>query len=464
MLKLYNTLSRSKEEFKPINENNTGLYTCGPTVYNFAHIGNLRTYVFEDILKRVLLVNGYNVKHVMNITDVGHLTDDADEGEDKMLAGARREKKTVWDIAKFYENAFFADTEKLNILDPDIKCRATEHIDDMIKMIQKIEENGYTYKAGGNVYFDITKFEDYGKMALLDKSELKAGARITVDENKHNPHDFVLWFTKSKFENQTMQWDSPWGRGFPGWHIECSAMSVKYLGEHFDIHCGGIDHIPVHHTNEIAQTEAAAGKKWVNYWIHGEFLVMKDGKMSKSKGGFITLKTLEDEGYDPLVYRYFLLGAHYRAQLIFKWEALDAAANALTKLKDRIHELKDKAKEDKGLREDRIVKYWSKFLDSLNDDLNVPQGLALLWTVLKDSELTAAEKIELSGKFDEILGLKLLETEQGVLDSDIEELIEERIQARKDKNWARADEIRNKLDEMGIILRDTPEGTTWRKK
>ncbi|MBN2190641.1 MAG: cysteine--tRNA ligase, partial [Candidatus Aureabacteria bacterium] len=330
---LYNTLSKSKTAFKPIRDTEVGIYACGPTVYNFAHIGNLRTYIFEDLLKRVFLYNGYKVKHVMNITDVGHLTSDADEGEDKMLLGAEREGKSVWDIAKFYEKAFFKDTEKLNIIGPDIRCRATEHIQDMVNLIGRIEANGFTYVSGGNLYFDIEKFADYGKLSGLSLQDLRAGARIEVDANKKNPHDFVLWFTKSKHGNQDMQWESPWGRGFPGWHIECSAMSMKYLGEHIDIHCGGIDHINVHHTNEIAQSEAATGKKWVDFWLHGEFLIMDKGKMSKSAGEFTTLNTLTDKGFDPLDFRYLCLGAHYRTQLAFSYEALESARNGLKNLR-----------------------------------------------------------------------------------------------------------------------------------
>ena len=324
-LKVYNTLQRQIEPFHPIEEGRVSFYACGPTVYNYAHIGNLRTYVFEDILRRSLEYFGYEVQHVMNVTDVGHLTDDADQGEDKMEVSAREKKMSVWEIAEFYANAFFKDLEKLNIEPPTKTCRATDHIGDMIGLIKRLEEKGYTYVAGGNVYFDISQFPDYGKLALLDRQDLKIGARVERDPNKRNPRDFVLWFTQSKFEHQTMQWDSPWGRGYPGWHVECSAMSMKYLGEQFDIHAGGVDHIPVHHTNEIAQSEAATGRKWVNYWLHGEFLVMKGAKIAKSAGNSITFSVLEEENFEPLDYRYFCLGGHYRSQLIFTKEALEVA-------------------------------------------------------------------------------------------------------------------------------------------
>ncbi|MFP4373867.1 MAG: cysteine--tRNA ligase, partial [Spirochaetaceae bacterium] len=342
-LRLFNTLGRTIQQFVPIDDNRVGMYTCGPTVYQYAHIGNLRSYVFEDELRRALEYFGYEVRHVMNVTDVGHLTDDADEGEDKVIKSAREMGKTVWDIAEHFTEAFFNDVKKLNIEQPTVICKATDHVDDMIEMIKRIEANGYTYEAGGNIYFDTGKFPNYGELALLDRQEQRAGARIEVDENKRHPRDFVLWFTKSKFENQAMVWDSPWGRGYPGWHIECSAMSTKYLGEHFDIHTGGVDHIPVHHTNEIAQTEAATGHKWVNYWIHGEFLLMDTGKMSKSRGNFVTLGVLEEEGFEPLDFRYFCLSGHYRTQLQFSYDALNAARQSRRNLLDRIAAVKEAA-------------------------------------------------------------------------------------------------------------------------
>ena len=470
-LRIFNTMGREIQEFVPIEEGRVGMYTCGPTVYNYAHIGNLRTYIFEDILRRTLEYLGYRVTHVMNVTDVGHLTDDADEGEDKVLKSAREKGKTVWEIAEFYTRAFFDDIDKLNIERPTIVCKATEHIDDMINLIKRIEKNGYTYESGGNLYFDISKFKDYGKLALLNIEDLKAGARIGIDKNKKNPHDFVLWFTKSKFEHQAMMWDSPWGRGYPGWHIECSAMSMKYLGDHFDIHCGGIDHIPVHHTNEIAQSEAATGKKWVNYWLHGEFLVMAKEKMAKSAGNFITLSTLIEKGYDPLDYRYFCLGAHYRSQLQFSFEALDSARNARLSLVDRIARLKESVGEEnsgvRGSAETGGVKnrYLEAFERDITDDLNVPRALADLWNMLKDSSMGDAEKLSTALVMDRILGLRLDEAKipELKLDDEIVAMIEERKRARANRDFKRADEIREKLRERGIILEDTPDGVRVRK-
>ncbi len=444
--------------FKPIKNAGAGIYACGPTVYNFAHIGNLRTYIFEDLLKRMFIYNKYKVKHVMNITDVGHLTSDGDDGEDKMLLGAKREGKSVWDIARFYEKAFFEDTGKLNILNPDIKCRATEHIQDMINLIKRIEENGFTYVSGGNLYFNIEKFKDYGKLSGLSLSDLKAGARIEVDENKKNPHDFVLWFTKSKHGNQDMQWESPWGRGFPGWHIECSAMSVKYLGECIDIHCGGIDHINVHHTNEIAQSEAATGKKWVNFWLHGEFLIMDKGKMSKSAGEFITLKTLTDKGFEPLDFRYLCLGAHYRTQLAFSYEALEGARNGLKNLRRKIIELDNlpahiscnKKKED----------YRKKFNLLINDDLNIPQALAFLWDLIRDETISPEDRLKLVYEFDEVLGLGIRDNfaKRTKVPEDVHLLLDKRMKARADKNWKEADRLREEVFKKGFKVEDTPGG------
>jgi cysteinyl-tRNA synthetase len=493
-LRLFNTLGRETQRFVPIDDNRVGMYTCGPTVYQYAHIGNLRSYVFEDVLRRALEYFGYEVRHVMNVTDVGHLTDDADEGEDKVIKSAREMGKTVWDIAEHFTEAFFTDIEKLNIEQPTVVCKATDHIDDMIEMIKRIEANGYTYTAGGNVYFDTSRFPNYGELALLDRQEQKAGARIEVDENKKHPRDFVLWFTKSKFENQAMIWDSPWGRGYPGWHIECSAMSTKYLGEHFDIHTGGVDHIPVHHTNEIAQTEAATGRKWVNFWIHGEFLLMDTGKMSKSKGNFVTLGTLEEEGFEPLDFRYLCLGGHYRTQLQFSYDALNAARQARRNLLDRIAQIKEAAgegaadaaraaaastpagsepagsepagSEPAGLGE-RARGYLEAFGQHLADDLNVPKCLADLWGAVKDDEVPPAETLTLAARMDRLFALDLLEakasTDTSLLEDDIRRLVEERTEARKNRNFARADEIRDMLADRGIILEDTPDGTRWKK-
>ena len=469
-LKLYNTMGRTIQDFKPINESEVGLYGCGPTVYNYAHIGNLKTYVFEDLLRRTLEYLGYNVRHVMNITDVGHLTDDADDGEDKMEKSAREKGQTVWEIAEFFTKAFFADTEKLNILNPHVSCKATEHIQDMIDLIKTLEDKGFTYEAGGNIYFSIDKFPEYGKMALLDRQKLSAGARIEVDSNKKNPHDFVLWFTNSKFENHAMLWDSPWGRGYPGWHIECSAMSMKYLGEQFDIHCGGIDHVSIHHTNEIAQTEAATGKKWVNYWLHGEFLVMNKAKMAKSAGNFLTLSVLEEKGYDPLDYRYFCLGGHYRTQLQFSWESLDSAKTARKNLVERVAQfLESSSKKDISSLSGAASGYLEDFKNSISDDLNLPKALAVVWTLLKDKELSDSDKLTLILDFDRVLGLNLElsaaagEKENENIDQKVLDLIKEREEARKVKDFARSDEIRDQLKDMGIEIKDTADGTKWKK-
>ncbi|MDX9801071.1 MAG: cysteine--tRNA ligase [Spirochaetia bacterium] len=468
-LRLYNTMGREIKEFIPINKGEALVYACGPTVYNYAHIGNLRTYIFEDILRRVLEFSGYKIKHVMNVTDVGHLTDDADSGEDKMEKSARETGKTVWEIANYYTDAFFRDIESLNIQKPEIICRATEHVDEMIDLIKKLEDKGYTYVSGGNVYFSIDKFPDYGKMALLDRQNLQAGSRIEVDSNKKNPHDFVLWFTKSKFENHAMLWDSPWGRGYPGWHIECSAMSMKYLGESFDIHCGGIDHINVHHTNEIAQSEAASGKKWVNYWLHGEFLVMNKSKMAKSAGNFITLTALKEKGYDPLDYRYFCLSGHYRSQLQFSFESLDAARSARVNLVERVKALNvESGGKVSGILSDKGLSYLEDFKAGMEDDLNCPKMLAVFWTMLKEQNLDAGEKLGLALIFDQITGLGLAEKKdekevEAELDENVRRLINEREEARKSKDFSRSDAIRNELKTLGIEIKDTPDGTVWKK-
>lgn len=467
-MRLYNTLHRNIEEFIPISEKNVGLYCCGPTVYNYAHIGNLRTYIFEDLLRRTLEIGGYEVLHVMNITDVGHLTGDDDDGEDKMMKSAREKHLSVWDIADFYTNAFFADTDRLNIRRPTNICRATNHIGEMIGLIKRLEERGFTYQTGGNVYFDISKSKNYGELALLDRQELMAGARIQVDENKRHPHDFVLWFTNSKFEHQAMLWDSPWGRGYPGWHIECSAMSMKYLGEHFDIHCGGIDHIPVHHTNEIAQSEAATGKKWVNYWVHGEFLVMETGKMAKSAGPFVTLDNIIDMEYDPMDYRYLCLGAHYRSQLSFSYNSLDSARSSRLSLFNKVLELKEQAVNEEDTKESTEVhKYGQRFDQYVSNDLNVPRALAELWGLLKNRSLPAGVRLEEACRMDRVLGLGLEELEPDIeeeLSPEERELIKERERARNEKKFQKADELRNILLEKGIVLKDTPQGTEWVKK
>lgn len=463
-MKIYNTLSKKKETFQPLNKNLVGLYTCGPTVYNYAHIGNLKTYIFEDILKRALLYNGYNIKHVMNITDVGHLTSDEDEGEDKIDVAVKREKKTPAQIAQFYTDAFKEDISRLNILPPDIWCKATEHIADMIELIKKIEKNGYSYIGkNGNVYFDTSKFKNYGKLAKLDLESLKAGARAEIDEEKKHPRDFVLWFSTkgSKFKGHILKWGSPWGEGWPGWHIECSAMSMKYLGESFDIHCGGVDHIPIHHTNEIAQAESATSKKWVNYWLHGEFLIMKRGKMAKSAGGFVTLKTLTSENYSPLAFRYMCLNTHYRKKQNFDWKGLKSAQNALSTLKEniRIIEQTDNAgtKKTEG--------YGKKFLEAVNDDLNMPKALEIVWKLIRDEKRIAnKDKMKILKDFDKVLGLDLGKTDKEEISKEIAGLINKREEYRKTKQWNKADQVRKQLLEKGIILQDTSEGTIWKKK
>ncbi len=474
-LKLFNTLTRKKEPFEPLDPKEVRMYTCGPTVYFYTHVGHARTYLFEDILRRVLEYNQFKVKHVMNVTDVGHLTSDADEGEDKMDKAAKKEGKSVMEIAEFYTKVFFDDMKKINTLSPHITCKATEHIPEMIKMIQRIEKNGYAYVAGGNVCFDIAKFKHYGELAKLNMDELQAGARIKVDTEKRNPHDFVLWFTESKFKNHLLNWKSPWGEeGYPGWHIECSAMSIKYLGEQFDIHCGGIDHIPVHHTNEIAQSEAATGKHpWVKYWLHGEFLVLDKEKMSKSLGNLITLTSLQEQGFDPLDYRYLCLNTHYRIPMAFTVEALQAAKNAFSGLKDRILDLK-KHPSSKGDAE----KYEDAFLEDINDDLNMPKALATMWGLVKDENLGNKEKLATLMKFDKVLGLgldkikgqtiqskdnKITFTYDAIIKEELIALIDKREELRKAKKFAESDAVRKEIESKGYILEDSKEGVKVKK-
>jgi len=473
VLKLFNTMGRSLQEFSPLSPGKVGFYGCGPTVYNYAHIGNLRTYVFEDILVRTLRRFGYRVDHVMNVTDVGHLSGDDDTGEDKMVRSAKERGESVLQIAKFYTDAFFADTDRLGIVRPTVVCKATEHVGDMIDLIARIEAKGYTYMSGGNLYFDVGKFPKYGELANLRMDDLKAGARIEVDENKKNPYDFVLWFTKSKFENQALVWDSPWGRGYPGWHIECSAMSMKYLGESFDIHAGGIDHVPVHHTNEIAQSEAATGKTWVKYWMHAEFLIMDKGKMSKSKGGFLTLQSLIDSGLDPLDYRYFCLGGHYRSQLTFSWESMEQAKASRKALAEKIIDLREKAGKALLPKPSELApaaaERLARFDESLADDLSVPRALAELWQLVRDPQIPPAHALSAAIEMDSVLGLGLASAhrQESSLDAalvgEIERLVGERAAAKKAKDWASADAIRVALKGMGIALEDGPTGTIWKK-
>lgn len=456
ILRLYDTYTRSVREFQPLHAPEVGLYTCGPTVYDYAHIGNLRTYVFEDVLRRVLEFNGYTVKHVMNITDVGHLVSDADTGEDKMEKGSRRAGKSAWEIAESYTQAFQADMRHLNIQEPTIWCRATDHIPDQIAFIQCIEANGFTYRASDGIYFDTSKQPDYGYLARLDVEGLQAGARIDMAE-KRNMTDFALWKFSPPGQKRQMEWDSPWGKGFPGWHIECSAMSAKYLGQFFDIHCGGEDHIMVHHPNEIAQTQACYGTRLANFWMHGYFLQLDSAKMAKSAGGFLRVQTLIDRGYDPLAYRMFCLSANYRAKLNFTWESLDGAATALNRLRLATYEWGEPGVLDEG--------YMDRLAEQINDDLNMPRALALTWDLVK-SDLPASTKKATLLQFDKILGLRLAEWQpkEETVPDEIVALVQQRQQARKDKRWKDADALREQVTAAGYEIEDTPQGPRVKKK
>ena len=473
-MKIYNTLTRQVEEFVPNEEGKVKMYTCGPTVYHFAHIGNLRTYIMEDALDRFLRYYGYDVLRVMNITDVGHLTSDADTGEDKMLKGAKREHKTVMQIAEFYKDAFFADCKKLNIRTPDVIEPATGCIDSFIETIESLIEKGYAYIAGGNVYFDTSKVEDYNALTGHNSEDLKVGVRddVSEDDNKRNKSDFVLWFTKSKFDSQELKWDSPWGVGYPGWHIECSCISMKHCGEYLDIHCGGVDNIFPHHTNEIAQSEAYVGHKWCNYWFHVQHLNDERGKMSKSSGEFLTLSLLESKNVNPLAYRLFCLQSHYRKPLVFSWETLANAEAAYQKLFKRITNLKTEGDVD----ENAVAAYRQNFIDAVGNDINTAQGLTVLYDMLKDKTISDATKRAIAGDFDKVLALDLLSgkkeepkapaAEEIVIPEEdmwIVALIEERKAAKKAKDFARADQIRNDLAAKGITLIDTPQGTKYTK-
>lgn len=463
-MKLYNTLTKKIEEFKPYDSNEVTLYTCGPTVYHFAHIGNLRTYVFEDVLEKGLKYVGYNVKRCMNITDVGHMSSDADTGEDKMLKGAKREHKTVQEIAEFYTQAFFSDADKLNIKKPEITVKASDNIDFYIKIIERLLENGYAYIANGNVYFDISKIQDYYQLSGKKPLELVIGARDDVDEDIHkkNPYDFGLWFTVSKFQNQEIKWDSPWGLGYPGWHIECSGIAIKYLGEHLDIHCGGVDNIFPHHTNEIAQSEAYLGHDWCHYWLHGEHLNDATGKMSKSKGDFLTVSLLESKGYHTLAYRFFCLQSHYRNQLVFSYDALDIANNTYSKLKNKIKNIKENAN---GEVDEKIVdSYLDKFKEAINNDLNTSLMLTCLYDILKEN-VNNNTKLKVIESYDQVLSLDLLEEKTKEIDQEtinyIEEQIAKRNLAKNNKDYELADKIRKELAEKNIIIKDTREGTIY---
>ena len=473
---IYNSLTRKKDKFVPNVEGKVSMYTCGPTVYHYAHIGNLRSYIMEDVLEKYLRYSGYDVTRVMNITDVGHLSSDGDTGEDKMLKGAKREKKTVMDIAKFYTDAFFADCDKLNIKTPDVVAPATSCIDEFIKVITALLEKGYAYEAGGNIYFDTSKLEQYYVFNDFKEEDLEVGVREGVegDENKKNKADFVLWFTKSKFDDQELKWDSPWGVGYPGWHIECSCISMKNLGEYLDIHCGGIDNAFPHHTNEIAQSEAYIGHKWCNYWFHVHHLNTNSGKMSKSSGEFLTVSLLETKGYDPLVYRFFCLQSHYRKSLVFSYENLDNATIAFNKMLQKIVAIH---KEEKGeIDEAAMAALKERFVKALDADMNTSLAVTALYDVLK-ANTTAATKIALIDDFDKVLSLdlnakakKLIEEEEKAAAEksndpfivEIEALIEERKQAKKEKNFARADEIRALLAAKGVTLIDTAQGTQYK--
>ena len=484
-MKIYNSATRQREDFVPNNPDIVKMYTCGPTVYHFAHIGNLRSYIMEDILEKYLRYAGYNVKRVMNITDVGHLTSDADEGEDKMLKGARRENKTVMDIAKFYTDAFFSDCNKLNIKRPDVVEPATACIDEYIKIITKLMDTGFAYFAGGNVYFDTSKMEKYYIFNDFNAEDLAEGVRegVEADTNKRNKNDFVLWFTKSKFEDQALKWDSPWGEGYPGWHIECSGISMKHLGEDLDVHCGGIDNAFPHHTNEIAQSEAYLGHKWCNYWMHVLHLNTNSGKMSKSSGEFLTVSLLEEKGYDPLAYRLFCLQSHYRKSLVFSWENLDNAVVTYNKLITKIAALKP----DNGeMDEAAFAALKEKFSAALDNDLNTSLAVTAIYDVLK-AKTSDTTKLAALADFDRVLSLDLIEkaaakreadakakaaaanvafaviSEDGEEDKAVEEMILARRDAKKAKNFAEADRIRDELKAMGIEVTDIPNGAKWKR-
>ncbi|MDY3934869.1 MAG: cysteine--tRNA ligase [Bacilli bacterium] len=463
-MKIYNTLTKKIETFKPHNEKEVTMYTCGPTVYHYAHIGNLRTYIAEDILEKSLNYLGYNVKRVMNITDVGHLSSDADTGEDKMLKGAKREHKSVLEIADYYTKCFMEDCQKLNITWPKTVVKATSQIPEYIKMIEALIEKGYAYLANGNVYFDTSKLTDYYQLTNHNEEELITGARADVEEDKskRNKTDFVLWFTKSKFDDQELKWVSPWGLGYPGWHIECSCISLKYLGEELDIHCGGVDNIFPHHTNEIAQTESYIGKKWCNYWVHTEHLNDSTGKMSKSKGEFLTVDLLISKGYNPLSYRLLCLQSHYKKQLVFTYESLDIAQNTYNKLLNKIKNIKSLVQSTDTVDEDNFNSYNDKFKQALEDNLNTSNALTVLYDVIK-SNISNITKIKLIESFDKVLSLDLLKEDKANTEdvSYINKMIEKRTEAKKNKNYELADSIRNELLEKGIILKDTREGTTY---
>lgn len=461
MLKIYNTLTRKKEEFVPLKEGKVCMYSCGPTVYNYAHIGNLRTYIFMDLFRRILKYDDYKLKGVMNITDVGHLMSDADDGEDKMEKASREQKKTPEEIAAYYTDVFFTDLAKLNIGKPEVIAKATEHIPEMIAYVQELLDKGYAYEIDDGIYFDISKFPEYGKLSRLNLEDQQAGARVEVNDQKRHPADFALW--KKADPNHIMQWKSPWGMGYPGWHIECSAMSRKYLGFPFDVHTGGVDHIPVHHENEIAQNEALTGKKAVDYWVHGEFMLVNNGKMSKSLGNTYTIAQLEEKGYTAMEFRYFCLNAHYRKKLNFTFDGMDGAKVSYARLLGVLYQHKTS---DATTDKEVIENYKKQFVDAINDDLNVPLALGILWKAVKEPK--SKDIYALALDFDKVLGLSLDKAkpeEQPKIDApqEVVDLAEQRKQAKKDKNYALADEIRAKITALGYTVTDTKEGYTLTK-
>jgi cysteinyl-tRNA synthetase len=459
-MKLYNTLTRKIEEFVPYEEGKVKLYTCGPTVYHYAHIGNIRNYIGHDVLDKTLRYLGYDVKRAMNITDVGHLTSDSDSGEDKMEVARKREHKSAMEIAKFYTDAFFDDFKLVNCRMPEVVSPATDNIDEYIRIITTLLDKGYAYLSGGNVYFDTTKLDDYYVLTNHQEDNLVVGAREGVEEdsNKRNQADFVLWFTTSKFENHELLWDSPWGRGYPGWHIECTGISIKYLGEYLDIHGGGVDNIFPHHTNEIAQSEAYLGHKWCRYWFHNEHLLDETGKMSKSTGAILTVSTLKEKGYDPLAFRFMCLNSHYRKQLVFSYDALDQAFSTLKKLRSRISSVLREGE----VQSHYIASYQNKFKKELEDDLNTANALSVLYEVLKDNQLSGMSKLTLIEDFDQVLSLDLIQEKKSVSNEDfILEQIKRRAEAKKSRDFILADKIRDDLLQQGIRLIDGREGTTY---
>ncbi|MBI2446687.1 MAG: cysteine--tRNA ligase [Parcubacteria group bacterium] len=462
-IKLYNTLTRKKQIFKPLRDKRVGLYTCGPTVYNYAHIGNLRTYVFADVLQKTLEYNGYEVKRVMNITDVGHLTSDADTGEDKIELESKKEKKSVWEIAKFYTGAFLNDIKELNIKKPETIVPATKIVVDQIKIIKILIGKKYAYETSKAIYFDVAKFKNYNKLSRQPMHQKITAAREEVikDPEKKHPADFSLWFKLAgRYKNHSMRWPSPWGLGFPGWHIECSAISTKYLGQPFDIHTGGVDHIGTHHTNEIAQSEAAFGKPLAKFWLHSEFLIIDQNKMSKSEKNFITLDTLKRRNFDPLVFRYLVLTAHYRSKLNFTWESLEAAQNALDNLREAIKNLKTATQHTNKLENVRVLRkrFIEEFKNYINDDLETPRALALLWNIVKSKKLDSKTKYALLIDFDKVLGLNLAKIKSEKIPAAILKIVKDREKYRKEKNFKKSDELRKKIESLGWLIEDTPRG------